>query len=270
LLGWASNSRYAFLGAIRSAAQMVSYEVSIGLIIMNLLCITGSLNLRSIVEFQEHIWFIVPFFSLFILFFISSLAETNRTPFDLPEAEGELVAGFNVEYSSTTFALFFIGEYANIFFMATLSVFLFFGGWLMPDLSFSIPTPSWFTLSYLSLFPYMCKIFIFYKDISFLLKDIYLIFAISFFLCYNVCTFIFFNLIIPYIFCFNLFLKALFWLLYCLTPFILPIKINIMVFLFIWMRATVPRYRYDFLMHICWRVFLPLSFGFLLITSSFV
>jgi len=132
MAGWASNSRYAFLGALRSAAQMVSYEVSIGLILINILLCVGSLNLYDIVEFQRNVWFVIPFFPLFVLFFVSALAETNRPPFDLPEAEGELVAGYNVEYSAVGFALFFIGEYANLILMSTLSAIFFWGGWLSP------------------------------------------------------------------------------------------------------------------------------------------
>jgi NADH-quinone oxidoreductase subunit H len=132
LAGWSSNSRYPFLGALRSAAQMVSYEVSIGLILINLLLAAGSLNFTQLVLAQQRVWFLLPFFPLFLLFFISALAETNRPPFDLPEAEAELVAGYNVEYSAVGFVLFFIGEYANIILMAALGVVLFLGGWLPP------------------------------------------------------------------------------------------------------------------------------------------
>ena len=132
MAGWSSNSKYAFLGAIRSAAQMVSYEVSIGVIIINVLLCVGSLNLSEIVLAQEEVWFAVPLFPLLLLFFISCLAETNRAPFDLPEAEAELVAGYNVEYSSMGFALFFLGEYANMIMMSVLCVILFLGGWLPP------------------------------------------------------------------------------------------------------------------------------------------
>jgi NADH-quinone oxidoreductase subunit H len=132
MAGWASNSKYAFLGAMRSAAQMVSYEVSIGLILITVLMCVGSLNLTEIVTAQKNVWFVVPLFPLFILFFISCLAETNRAPFDLPEAEAELVAGYNVEYSSMAFALFFLGEYANMILMSSLTALLFLGGWLPP------------------------------------------------------------------------------------------------------------------------------------------
>lgn len=192
--GWSSNSKYAFLGALRSSAQMISYEVSIGLIIINVLLCVGSLNLSQIVLAQESIWFIIPLFPLFIMFFISTLAETNRHPFDLPEAEAELVAGYNIEYSAMGFALFFIGEYANIILMSSLSVLLFLGGWLPPFgiLIFTwIPGPIWF-----------------------------------------------------------------------------GIKILFILFLFIWVRAALPRYRYDQLMSLGWKVFLPLSLGWLLFIGS--
>lgn len=194
IAGWSSNSRYPFLGALRSAAQMVSYEVSIGLIIINVVLCVGSLNLTKIVMFQQYVWFIVPLFPLFIMFFISSLAETNRPPFDLPEAEAELVAGYNVEYSSVGFALFFIGEYANIILMSAMSVILFFGGWLPPI-------------------------------------DI-----------------------IP----FNL-LPGVFWF---------SLKLICVLFLFIWVRAAFPRYRYDQLMRLGWKVFLPLSLGWVVFTAG--
>ena len=137
MAGWSSNSKYAFLGALRSTAQMVSYEVSLGLIIITVLMCVGSLNLSEIVLAQEEVWFAVPLFPLLLLFFISCLAETNRAPFDLPEAEAELVAGYNVEYSSMGFALFFLGEYANMIMMSVLCVILFLGGWL-PPLSLTI------------------------------------------------------------------------------------------------------------------------------------
>ena len=130
--GWSSNSRYAFLGSLRSAAQMISYEVSIGLIIISILLTAGSLNLSSIVLSQEKVWYIIPHFPMFVIFFISTLAETNRAPFDLPEAESELVAGYNVEYSSMSFGLFFLGEYGNMILMSSMSTILFLGGWLPP------------------------------------------------------------------------------------------------------------------------------------------
>lgn len=188
--GWSSNSKYAFLGALRSAAQMVSYEVSIGFIIVTIGVCCGSFNLQTIIESQEKVWFIVPFFPLFLMFFVSALAETNRHPFDLPEAEAELVSGYNVEYSAMGFALFSLGEYANMLLMSSLNVILFFGGWLPPmDLLAFIPGSIWFGL-----------------------------------------------------------------------------KICFFVILFVWMRAALPRYRYDQLMGLGWKVFLPLSLTYLMLT----
>ena len=188
--GWSSNSKYAFLGALRSAAQMVSYEVSIGFIIVTVVVCCGSFNLQIIIESQKNIWFLIPFFPLFLMFFVSALAETNRHPFDLPEAEAELVSGYNVEYSDMGFALFSLGEYANMLLMSSLNVILFFGGWLPPFsfLSF-IPGAVWF-----------------------------------------------------------------------------GVKVCFFVILFIWMRAALPRYRYDQLMGLGWKVFLPISLGYLLLT----
>lgn len=191
LAGWSSNSRYAFLGALRSSAQMISYEVSLALILLTILMYTGSINLRTIVLYQMDVWFIFPFFPLAILFFISILAETNRPPFDLPEAEAELVSGYNVEYSSVGFALFFIGEYSNIILMSSFFVILFLGGWL--------PFPFFNSLFY---------------------EKIYISFLCSFFF---------------------------------------SIKVLFILFLFIWVRASFPRYRYDQLMRLGWKVFLPLS-----------
>jgi NADH-quinone oxidoreductase subunit H len=185
MAGWASNSRYAFLGAIRSAAQMVSYEVSMGLIIVTVLLCVGSLNLSDIVIAQKGMWFIIPLFPMAVIFFISTLAETNRHPFDMPEAEAELVAGYNVEYSAMGFALFFLGEYANMILMSAMTSILFLGGWLPPFeiLPFTlVPGPIW-----------------------------------------------------------------------------LAIKICFCLFIFLWVRATFPRYRYDQLMRLGWKVFLPLS-----------
>ena len=195
MAGWASNSKYAFLGAIRSAAQMVSYEVSIGLVIVTVLLVVGSLNLNAVVEAQRGMWFaFTPLFPMFIVFFISALAETNRHPFDLPEAEGELVAGYNVEYSSMTFALFFLGEYMNMILMSAMTSVLFLGGWLPPveALAF-IPGPIWLIL-----------------------------------------------------------------------------KICFVLFAFIWMRATLPRYRYDQLMRLGWKIFLPLSLLWVVGTSAWL
>ena len=192
--GWSSNSKYAFLGALRSAAQMIAYEVSIGLIIIVIVLFTGSLNLTDIVLGQTSIWFVVPLFPSFLLFFISSLAETNRPPFDLPEAEAELVSGYNVEYSAMGFALFFLGENVNIVLMCGLNVVLFFGGWLplFGFLSF-IPGYLWFSA-----------------------------------------------------------------------------KIVCLLFAFIWIRNTFPRYRYDQLMKLGWKIFLPLSLGWLCLMSIII
>lgn len=196
IAGWASNSKYAFLGALRSAAQMVSYEVSIGFVMVSVLLCVGSLNLNDIVLAQRHIWFCIPLLPMFVVFFISALAETNRSPFDLPEGESEIVAGFFVEYSAMAFALFFLGEYANMFLMSAMTSILFLGGWLAP---FGIapftwlPGPIWFIL-----------------------------------------------------------------------------KIMLCMFVFIWVRGTFPRYRYDQLMRLGWKVFLPLSLFWLVLTAGFL
>ena len=188
--GWSSNSKYAFLGALRSTAQMVSYEVSLGFIIVVIILCVGSFNLNIIIESQKYTWFMIPFFPLFLMFFISGLAETNRHPFDLPEAEAELVSGYNVEYSAMGFALFSLGEYANMLMMSSLNVILFWGGWLAP-------------LSFLE------------------------------------------------------FLPGSFWF---------SLKICVFVVLFVWMRAALPRYRYDQLMNLGWKVFLPVSLAYLIFT----
>lgn len=190
--GWSSNSKYAYLGALRSAAQMISYEISIGFTILNVVVCAGSFNLSTIVLSQQKIWYIIPLLPVFIIFYISMLAETNRHPFDLPEAEAELVSGYNVEYSAMTFALFFLGEYANMLIMSTISSILFLGGWLP-----------------------------------------------------------IFN-----IFIFNIIPSTL-WL---------SIKICLGVVFFIVTRATLPRYRYDQLMYLGWKCFLPLSLGYLIFT----
>lgn len=192
--GWSSNSKYAFLGALRSAAQMISYEISIGFAVLNVTICAGSFNLSNIVLAQKKVWFIIPLLPIFVIFYISMLAETNRHPFDLPEAEAELVSGYNVEYSAMTFALFFLGEYANMLLMSTFSALLFLGGWL----------------------PIM---------------DITL-----------------FNLI-----------PSTIWL--CL-------KICIGVVFFVLTRATLPRYRYDQLMYLGWKCFLPLTLGYLIFTTG--
>ena len=194
MAGWASNSKYAFLGALRSAAQMVSYEISMGLVIVTVLLCVGSLNLSKIVMAQQGMWFAIPLFPMFVVFFISTLAETNRSPFDLPEAEAELVSGYNVEYSSMTFAMFFLGEYANMILMSAMTVILFLGGWLPPvDIApFNlVPGPLWFVG-----------------------------------------------------------------------------KICFVLFLFLWVRATFPRYRYDQLMRLGWKIFLPLSLIWVVITAG--
>jgi NADH-quinone oxidoreductase subunit H len=198
MAGWASNSKYAFLGALRSAAQMVSYEVAIGFVMVTVLLCAGSLNLSAIVEAQRGTWFALsPLFPMFVVFFISGLAETNRSPFDLPEGESELVAGFFVEYSSMTFALFYLGEYANMILMSAMTSILFLGGWLPPPLTESflgwIPGPIWFAL-----------------------------------------------------------------------------KIAFVLFCFLWVRATFPRFRYDQLMRLGWKVFLPLSLLWLVLTAGFL
>ena len=194
MAGWSSNSKYAFLGALRSAAQMVSYEVSIGFVIVCVLLCVGSLNLSAIVEAQRTVWFCLPLLPMFVVFFISALAETNRSPFDLPEGESELVAGFFVEYSAMTFALFYLGEYANMILMSAMTSILFLGGWLPPFgvAPFTwVPGPIWFFL-----------------------------------------------------------------------------KIAFVLFCFLWVRATFPRFRYDQLMRLGWKVFLPLSLFWLVLTAG--
>ncbi|MCC7428279.1 MAG: NADH-quinone oxidoreductase subunit NuoH [Alphaproteobacteria bacterium] len=194
IAGWASNSKYPFLGALRSAAQMVSYEVSIGFVIVTVLLCVGSLNLTAIVKAQEGMWFFIPLFPMFIVFFISGLAETNRSPFDIPEGESEIVAGFFVEYSSMAFALFFLGEYANMILMSGMTTILFLGGWL-PPIAIApftwVPGPIWFIL-----------------------------------------------------------------------------KICVCLFVFLWVRATFPRYRYDQLMRLGWKVFLPFSLAWVVLTAG--
>ena len=194
--GWASNSKYPFLGAIRSAAQMVSYEVSIGVIIINILLCVGSLNLNDIVMAQENLWFVIPLFPMFIIFFISALAETNRPPFDLPEAEAELVAGYQTEYSGMMYAMFWLGEYANILLMCAMGSILFLGGWLSP----------------IEIYP--------------------------------------FNLI-----------PGAIWLIF---------KILFLFVLFALVKAIVPRYRYDQLMRLGWKIFLPLSLTWVVFTASYL
>ena len=194
--GWASNSKYPFLGAIRSAAQMVSYEVSIGVIIINVLLCVGSLNLNDIVIAQQNLWFVIPLFPMFVIFFISALAETNRPPFDLPEAEAELVAGYQTEYSGMMYAMFWLGEYANILLMCAMGAILFLGGWLSP----------------IELYPFT---------------------------------------LIP----------GAIWLI---------LKILFLFILFALVKAIVPRYRYDQLMRLGWKVFLPLSLTWVVLTASYL
>jgi NADH-quinone oxidoreductase subunit H len=194
--GWASNSKYPFLGAIRSAAQMVSYEVSIGVIIINVLLCVGSLNLNDIVIAQQNMWFIIPLFPMFVIFFISALAETNRPPFDLPEAEAELVAGYQTEYSGMMYAMFWLGEYANILLMCAMGAILFLGGWMSP----------------IEFYPFT---------------------------------------LVP----------GAVWLI---------LKILFLFILFALVKAIVPRYRYDQLMRLGWKVFLPLSLTWVVLTASYL
>jgi len=194
IAGWASNSKYPFLGALRSAAQMVSYEVSMGFVLVSVLLCAGSLNLTEIVRAQTNLWYVIPLFPMFVVFFISTLAETNRSPFDIPEGESEIVAGFFVEYSSMSFALFFLGEYANMILMSAMTTILFLGGWLAPfnmEPFTWIPGPIWFIL-----------------------------------------------------------------------------KVCLCLFVFLWVRATFPRYRYDQLMRLGWKVFLPFSLLWLVLTAG--
>ena len=194
IAGWASNSRYAFLGALRSAAQMVSYEVSMGFVIVTVLLCVGSLNLSAIVEAQRGMWFAIPLLPMFVIFYISALAETNRAPFDLPEAEAELVSGYNVEYSAMTFGLFFLGEYANMILMSGMATTLFLGGWL-PIID--IPPFNW--------------------------------------------------------------IPGVFWFL---------LKTSFLLFGFLWVRATFPRYRYDQLMRLGWKIFLPFTLFWVVLTAG--
>ncbi len=194
MAGWASNSKYAFLGALRSAAQMVSYEISMGFVIVTVLMCVGSLNLSDIVMAQKNVWFVIPLFPMAVIFFVSTLAETNRHPFDMPEAEAELVTGYNVEYSAMTFALFFLGEYANMILMAGMTAILFLGGWLPP-----------FDIAPFNLIP---------------------------------------------------------------GPLWLAAKIAFVLFFFLWVRASFPRYRYDQLMRLGWKVFLPISLAAVVVVAG--
>lgn len=193
IAGWSSNSKYAFLGALRSAAQMISYDVSLGLILLSVILCTSSCNISEIVTAQQNMWYVFPFWPLAVMFFVSILAETNRAPFDLTEAEAELVSGYNVEYSAVGFALFFLAEYSNMFLMSVYTCILFLGGWLAPTFLLSfIPGSVW-----------------------------------------------------------------------------LGLKTSCLAFIFIWIRATLPRYRYDHLMFLGWKVFLPLSLGFFVFFNFF-
>jgi NADH-quinone oxidoreductase subunit H len=194
MAGWASNSRYAFLGALRSAAQMVSYEVSIGFVLVTVLLCAGSLNLSDIVMAQRHVWFVIPLLPMAVVFFISGLAETNRAPFDLPEGESELVAGYFVEYSAMTFGLFFMGEYGNMIMVSAMTAILFLGGWLAP---FGVAPFTW--------------------------------------------------------------VPGIIWFL---------LKTALMMFVILWVRATFPRFRYDQLMRLGWKVFLPFSLFWLVLTAG--
>lgn len=194
IAGWASGSKYPFYGAIRSASQMISYEVSMGLIIVCVLMMSGTSNISSIIESQKKMWFVIPLFPLFIIFLISILAETNRHPFDLPEAEAELVAGFNVEYSSMGFAAFFLGEYANMILMSAFTSILFLGGWLPPHESLA-------------------------------------------------------------------FVPGFIWM---------ALKITLILFFFVWVRAALPRYRFDQLMRLGWKVFLPISLLSIICVSTYI
>jgi NADH-quinone oxidoreductase subunit H len=196
IAGWASNSKYAFMGAMRAAAQMVSYEVSIGFVLVSVLLCVGSLNLNDVVLAQRHVWFCLPLLPMFVIFLISGLAETNRAPFDLPEGETELVAGFMTEYSAMTFALFFLGEYTSMILMSAMTAILFLGGWLAP----------------LGIAPFT-------------------------------------------------------WLP---GPIWLILKIMAVLFLFIWVRGTFPRFRYDQLMRLGWKIFLPVSLGWMILTAGFL
>lgn len=219
--GWSSNSRYAFLGALRSIAQVIAYEVVIGIIIINVIILSGSLNLIKIVWAQKDLWFGLVLWAQLILFFIAMLAETNRHPFDLAEAESELVSGYNVEHSSVLFAVFFLAEYANILLLCHLASLLLLGGWTLPDL------------------------YIFIKIFSLPLYDQ----INSFFICFREAH--------PY----------LVWIYHTI---IYTSKVYLYLFAFVWVRATLPRYRYDQLMRLGWKVFVPLTIGLVLISVALI
>jgi NADH-quinone oxidoreductase subunit H len=246
--GWSSNSKYAFLGALRSTAQMVSYEVSIGFILVIVVACVGSFNLQLIIEAQKNIWFFVPFFPLFLLFFISSLAETNRHPFDLPEAEAELVSGYNVEYSAMSFALFSLSEYSNMLLISALNIILFFGGWL-PPLSMLIDLTDNF-LFWGSLHMLWCTILLPWSDD----EEQNLIKSYS----YSLIGALWILLTL-------LNLSQLISLTnYSVGNKWFGLKIIAFVILFVWMRAALPRYRYDQLMGLGWKTFLPFSLTYLI------
>lgn len=279
--GWASNSKYAFLGALRSAAQMISYEVSLGLIILNIVVFTDSLNLSDIIEIQQDIWFIVPLFPAFILFFISALAETNRTPFDLPEAEGELVAGYNVEYSALTFALFFLAEYSNIIFMSVLCTILFLGGNNFNILYIYVPVVT--IVSYIvSIILLILNIFVLIITSAILVVGMFLVasdyITLQFF--YDSFTLVLHDFYLPvnnmfFDYLIDSLIKEVTYspeeiyisedVLLLYNTIVFTIKVLCVLFLFIWVRATYPRYRYDQLMTLGWKVFLPITLGYSLI-----
>jgi NADH-quinone oxidoreductase subunit H len=238
LAGWSSNSKYSFLGSLRSAAQMVSYEVSLGFIIICVALVSGSYNFTKIVLAQHNIWFLFALWPLAIAFYISILAETNRAPFDLPEAEAELVAGYNLEYSAIPFALFFLGEYSSMLLMSSIFILFFLGGWfIFPD----------FFISYLKTFMYLFEQF-YYVIISgsSIIFDKTEFIAVKFFeIVYNI-----FSLISSF------------------GSLIFAIKITCSIILFVLIRASYPRYRYDHLMSIGWKIFLPLTLGFVLFIAG--
>ena len=238
LAGWASNSKYAFLGSLRTGIQMLSYEIFLGLILVPLIFLTGSLRLNDIVQAQNHVWFIFILLPLGIIFFISILAETNRAPFDLPEAEAELVAGYNVEYSSITFALFFLGEYCNIILMSVIFVIFFLGGWQNPLILKTLYKK--FT------------VFLIFKDQMFNLKTINCVLDSGYAII--IIHILIYNIIMSIIFS-----KSIFFL----------IKIFFIIFMFIFIRANFPRYRYDQLIYIGWKIFLPFTLGYFLFILGF-
>lgn len=276
--GWSSNSKYAFLGSLRSTAQLISYEVSLGLIFLSIILCTKSLNISDIILFQEDCWFIFPYFPLFFLYFISILAETNRTPFDLPEAEAELVSGYNVEYSSMGFALFFVAEYANILFLSTLCCILFFGGW-SPTFLFKLQLNKFYQgfINDEQIYAFLCISKLLPHNMFYLQNDIDTIFLCSISIPEHIFFFYICNyeLTIPHInppFFFNLRFWILpFWLFYWLCTFFLtfPIKVAIIFCSFVWIRSAFPRLRYDQLMFLGWKSLLPISTGLFIAYAIF-